>query len=93
MKTRVSRKYFVRYCGLVCVCVCVCVEGVGNLLPPSWFSLNNSKMVKAVTLEFCCIQQHFIRDVRAKFGIPCLPHSPDIEEASGGGISNFQNSG
>ena len=30
--------------------------GGGNFTPPSWFSLNNSKMVKAVTLEFHSIQ-------------------------------------
>ena len=30
--------------------------GGGNFTPPSWFSLNNSKTVKAVTLEFCSIQ-------------------------------------
>ena len=31
--------------------------GGGNFTPlPSWFSLNNSKKVKAVTLEFCSIQ-------------------------------------
>ena len=28
----------------------------GVILPPIWFSLNNSKMVKVVTLEFCNIQ-------------------------------------
>ena len=27
-----------------------------NATPRSWFSLNNSKTVKAVTLEFCIIQ-------------------------------------
>ena len=30
------------------------------------------KMVKAVTLAFCSIQKHFIRDALAKFGIPYL---------------------
>ena len=31
--------------------------GGGNFtLSPSWFALNNSKSVKAVTLEFCSIQ-------------------------------------
>ena len=33
----------------MCVCVCVCVE---LLLPPRWFSLKNSKMVKAVPWYF-----------------------------------------
>ena len=29
----------------------------GNFtISPSWFALNNSKLVKAVTLEFCSIQ-------------------------------------
>ena len=37
---------------------------------PSWFSLNNSETVKAVILAFYSSQEHFIRDVRAKFGIP-----------------------
>ena len=36
---------------------------------PGWFSLNNSKTVKAVTLELCIIHQHCIRDIRAKFAI------------------------
>ena len=31
------------------------VGGGGNFTP-GWFSLNNSKMVKAVILGFCCIQ-------------------------------------
>ena len=28
----------------------------GGILPPSWFFLNNSEMVKAVILAFCSIQ-------------------------------------
>ena len=28
----------------------------GDFYPRSWFSLNNSKTVKVVTLEFCRIQ-------------------------------------
>ena len=32
------------------------VEGGNFTHPPSWFSLSNSKMVKAVTLKFCNIQ-------------------------------------
>ena len=31
--------------------------------PPSWFSLNNSRTVKALTLEFCSIQYPSIRDI------------------------------
>ena len=30
--------------------------GGGIILPPCWFSLNNSETVKAATLEFCSIQ-------------------------------------
>ena len=30
-------------------------------------------MVKAVNLVFCSIREHFIRDIRAKFGISNLP--------------------
>ena len=36
--------------------------------------------------------QHFIRDVRAKFGIPNLPHSPDVGQNSDGGLSDFRSS-
>ena len=43
--------------------------GGGGSFTPYWFSLNNSETVKAVTLAFCSIQQHFIRDIRANFGI------------------------
>ena len=60
---------------------------------PRWFSLNNSKTVNAVTLEFCSIQQHAIRDIRAKFGIHNLPQSPDIGQNPDGGISDFWISG
>ena len=31
--------------------------------------------------------------VRAKFGIPCSPQSPDIEQNLDGGISDFRISG
>ena len=52
-------------------------------LPPScWFSLNNSATVKAVTLAFWNIQYHFIRNVRAKFGILYSPQSSDIGQNS-----------
>ena len=36
--------------------------------------------------------QHFIRDVRAKFGIPNLPHSSDVGQNSDGGLSDFRSS-
>ena len=39
------------------------------------------------------IQQHFIKDIRAKFGIPNLPQSPDIKQNSDKGISDFRISG
>ena len=58
-----------------------------------WFSLNTSKTVNAVTLKFCSIQWHSIRDIRAKFGIHNSPQSPDIVQNSDGGISNFRISG
>ena len=45
-------------------------------------------MVKVVTLAFCRV-----RDIRAKFGIPNSPQSPDIEKNSDGGISDFRISG
>ena len=63
---------FVCVCVCVCVCVHVCVWEEGNFThhPPCWFPLNNLETIKAVTLAFCSIQYHFIRDVRAKFGIP-----------------------
>ena len=51
-----------------------------------WFFLSNSETVKAVTLLFCSIQQHFIRNIPAKFGISNLPQSPDFWGTS---ISGF----
>ena len=50
-------------------------------------------MIKSVTLSFCSIQQHFIRDVHGKFGIPNSRQSPDIGQNSDGGISDFPFSG
>ena len=38
-----------------------------------WFSRHNSETVKAVTLAFCSLQLHFIRNIRVKFGIPNSP--------------------
>ena len=67
--------------------------GEGVILPPSWISLNNSKTVKAATLEFCSIQLHSIRDIHATFGIHNLSQSPDIGQNSDGGISDFRISG
>ena len=61
----------------------------GNFSPLLVF-LNNAAMVKAVTLAFCSIQQHFIRDVRAKFFIS---QSPDIGENSDWCIYDFPISG
>ena len=66
--------------------------GMGNFTP-SWFSLNNSKTVKVVTLEFCNIQQYSIRDIRAKFGIHNSFQSPDIGQNSDERISDFRISG
>ena len=50
-------------------------------------------MVKAVTPTFCSIKYNFIRDIRAKFGIPESPQSPDIGQNSDGCISDFRISG
>ena len=52
---------------------------------PRWFLRNNSKTVKAVTLEFW--------NIRAKFGIHNSPQSPDIGQNSDVGISDFRDSG
>ena len=58
-----------------------------------WFSLNNSKTVKAATLAFCSIQLSLIRDVYAKFGSLYLLQSPDIGQNSDVRISDFWISG
>ena len=50
-------------------------------------------MVKAVTMAFCGIQWHFLREARAKFGIPNLSQSPDTGHNSDSGISDFRVSG
>ena len=42
-----------------------------------WFSLNNSETLRAVTLEFCSIQQRFIRNIRAKISINNSSQSAD----------------
>ena len=64
--------------------------GGSGVSPPCCFSFNNPDMVKAVTLAFCSIHYHFIRDIRAKFGISNSRESPDIGQNSGRGISDFQ---
>ena len=59
IKIYVNFYFNINFLTLIWVCVCVCVGGGvgGNFIPPpSWFSLNNSRTVKAVTLEFCSIQ-------------------------------------
>ena len=60
---------------------------------PCWFSLNNSKTLKATSLAFCSIQLNLIRNARVKFGILYSPQSPDIGKNSDGGIFNFWISG
>ena len=52
-------------------------------------SLNNSEMVKAVTLAFCSIQKRFIRDIHTKFGILNSTQFPNIRQNSDGGIPDF----
>ena len=47
-------------------------------------------MVKTVTLAFCRIQLHFIRDIHPKFGILHFPQSLDIAKHFDGGFSNFR---
>ena len=64
--------------------------------PPTiscWSFLNESETVKAVTLAFCSIQLHFIRNIRDKFGIPNSPQSQYIGQNSDWSISDFQVSG
>ena len=66
-------------------------DGGRYFYPPCWFFLSkfdNSKK-KAVTLEFCIIQEHFIRDNCPKFGIPNLTQFSDIGQISAVVISNF----
>ena len=56
----------------------------GNSPTFFWFPLNNSENIKDLTLVFCSIQSHFVRDFRAKFGISNFPQCPDIEQNSEG---------
>ena len=58
-------------------------------LPPCWFNVNNSDKVKAVALAFYSIQQHFIKNICAKFGNLNLPQSPDTAQNSDGAISDY----
>ena len=44
-------------------------------------------------LQACSIRKHFVRDVRAKRGIPNSPQSPDIWQNSNWAISDFRISG
>ena len=62
------------------------------ILPPAmhWFSLNNAETVKAVIMTFCSNQEHFIRYICGKFGIPYLSTSPDIDKNSDRGISDIR---
>ena len=66
---------------------------MGGIYPLRWFSLNNSETVKAITLLFCSIQYHFIRDVHVKFRIPNSLQSLDIGQNSDADISDFRISG
>ena len=58
---------------------------VGVILPP--------RTVEAVTLKFCSIECHSIRDIRAEFFSHNLSQSSDIGQNSDGGISDFRISG
>ena len=66
----------------MCVCVCVCARACVCVC---WFPFKNSETVKAVTL-----QQHFIREIRARYGTPNSLQSLDIGKNSDVGISDFQ---
>ena len=68
--------------------------GGGYFTPsPCLFTPSNLEVVKAVTLKFCSIQLHLIRDILTKFGISNLPQSPDIGQNLDGGVSDFRISG
>ena len=67
--------------------------GRGLILSSLLVSFNDSETVKVVTMAFSSIQKHFIRDIRAKFGILNSLQSPDIGQNSDGGIFDFQISG
>ena len=65
-----------------------CQNSLFNCLTLIWRGADNF-----TPLSFCSIQLHFIRDARAKFGIPYLSQSLDIGQNSDGGISDFRISG
>ena len=72
--------------------------GGGFYLPPppapvGFQLITQTETIKAVTLVFCSIQKHFIRNIRIKFAIPNSSQSPDIGQNSDGVISNFRISG
>ena len=79
-------------CVCVCACVCVCVREAGGSYTPL-VVLNNSEMVKAVTLVFGSIQNLFIRNIRTKYGILNSSQSPDFGENPDGCITDFRISG
>ena len=58
-----------------------------------WFSRNNSETVQVVTLAFSSDHQHFIRDIRTKFGVPNSPQSPGIGQNTDGCITDLRISG
>ena len=66
---------------------------LGNFTLPLLVYLNNSETENALALAFRSIQWNFIKDIRAKFSIPKLFQSSDIEPISDGGISDFSISG
>ena len=51
----------------------------GGIILPSWFSLNNSETVKAVTLALFSIKLHFIRDICAKFATRNSQTRPSLQ--------------
>ena len=65
------------------------LDGGSNFAPPYWFFLNNSETLNTVILTFCSIQQNFITDVCAKFGIHILTQYEDIGQNLDQGICNF----
>ena len=74
------------------VFVCLRTRQIYPFLPTPGMLVffNNSETVKAETLPLCNIQQHFIRNIRAKCGVYNSPQSPDTAENSDGDISDFR---
>ena len=64
---------------MMCVLTLIWVRGS---FTPCWFSLSNSETVKAVIQAICRIQQLFIRNIHAKFGIPNSPQPLDVGQNS-----------